>query len=250
MFFVHQRGRANGVYIFAMMLGATVVPMLASIQAVQAGWRVSYLTLAASASGLTAVFLLAFEETKFIRDTGPPALRHVESAAAETSKVQVSHAEFESPQQTPSTDTTEQSFPCRLRLRFLTTTGESLWKLFYYPVHMLYFPHVLFTSLQFGLGVLWVVLLGSATSILFSAPPYSFNAAGIGYLLSAPCVGSIGGVLYGGLIVDKAILFFARRNNNIFEPEMRLYLFLLPAVSTAVGLIVYGITVQKVSHCS
>ena len=62
----------------------------------------------------------------------------------------------------------------------------------------------------------------------------------------APFIGNLFGSIYSGPINDRAIRWFAKRNNGIFEPEMRLKLLHLPSVLMAGGLIMFGTTDARV----
>jgi hypothetical protein len=83
--------------------------------------------------------------------------------------------------------------------------------------------------------------------IFFSSPPYNFSTAGVGYVNIGPFVGALFGLVYGGPLSDWSVKYFAKRNNGIFEPEMRLYLLIGPALFMSGGLIVYGVTASMVS---
>ncbi|GAA3286217.1 hypothetical protein GCM10020218_047680 [Dactylosporangium vinaceum] len=63
-----------------------------------------------------------------------------------------------------------------------------------------------------------------------------------------PFVGNLLGSIYGGFLGDRLILFFAKRNKGYYEPEMRLYILHLPALTLAGGLIMFGTTVSRVNH--
>lgn len=62
-----------------------------------------------------------------------------------------------------------------------------------------------------------------------------------------PFVGNMFGSLYGGLLGDWVVVRLAKRNKGIFEPEMRLYILLLPALLMGAGLILFGVSADKVS---
>lgn len=80
----------------------------------------------------------------------------------------------------------------------------------------------------------------SAISVIFSAPPYNFSTAGVGYMAVGPFVGNVFGSLYGGPLSDWSIRWLARRNGGVFEPEMRLYILMPPTLIMSAGLIVFG----------
>lgn len=82
--------------------------------------------------------------------------------------------------------------------------------------------------------------------MVFSAPPYNFTTTGVGLMSLGPFVGNVLGSLYGGVLGDWIVVKLAKRNTGIFEPEMRLYILLLPALLIGAGLIMFGITADKV----
>lgn len=85
---------------------------------------------------------------------------------------------------------------------------------------------------------------------MFSAPPYNLNPQQIGFLFVAAFVGSLSGSLYGGTLVDWAVVWLTRRNGGWYEPEMRLYMLPLPALGMSAGLAVFGVTADRVCFLS
>ncbi|KAJ6444981.1 G protein-coupled receptor GPR1 [Purpureocillium lavendulum] len=246
-FFLHQRGTTNSIYMASVLAGSFLTPMAAGVQAVDQGWRRSYLTLAVVMTVLAVLFLVIFEETKFeapvLRGTAPgdgEAAHHGELAVDEKDGVSV--------QEDGEPRRAKPSFPRYLRLQFCSATDESLWRSYYQPVYACWLPHVIFASLQFASGVCWLVFMSSMISILFTAPPYNFDAAEVGFMFAGPCVGAVLGSLYGGPLVDKAVVWFARRNGGLFEPEMRLYLYPLPALLMSGGIVLFGVTADRGLH--
>lgn len=133
------------------------------------------------------------------------------------------------------------------RMRFVTATPESLWRLFIAPVSVLFLPHVLFTAVQYSSSICWLVLYSATSPIIFSAPPYLFTASGLGNMLLGPLVGTIIGSAYAGILSDRLVVLLAKRNNGIFEPEMRLHLLLPVYFAMGGGLIIFGVTAAHVS---
>lgn len=62
-----------------------------------------------------------------------------------------------------------------------------------------------------------------------------------------PFVGNFLGSVYGGVLGDWVVVKLAKRNRGIFEPEMRLYILLLPALLMGGGLVFFGISADNVS---
>ncbi|CAJ0554408.1 Ff.00g129210.m01.CDS01 [Fusarium sp. VM40] len=243
LFFVHHRGSANAVYFTAVMVGAFLAPMAAGVQASTQGWRWSYYTLSICLTVLFFVFLVAFEETKYIPvSVGQTEGVEVSSEHSNSKEDLDEKKKMEGDVATIATQT-EPTIPMnsyRQRLRFITKTNESLPRLFMMPLYVITLPHVMFTALQFASGVCWLVIFMQVTSIVFSAPPYLFTTAGVGYMALGPFVGNIFGSIYGGSFADWAIVRLARRNGGVFEPEMRLYPLVLTTIFMAGGIIMFG----------
>jgi hypothetical protein len=136
----------------------------------------------------------------------------------------------------------------RQRLTPWSYTPEPIWPYFYRPfVVLTTFPAVLFCAVQYACSIVWLNILLTVIAMVFPGPPYLFTPQQVGYMSLGPFVGNLIGSCYGGFFGDRSILFFARRNKGYYEPEMRLYILLLPAVTLCGGLIMFGATVAKVS---
>ncbi|RDA92659.1 hypothetical protein CP533_3703 [Ophiocordyceps camponoti-saundersi (nom. inval.)] len=228
MFFVHQRGTANGVYLIAFSAGSFLVAIAVGAQAETSGWRAPYLTLAAFMTVLSLLFIISLEETKAVF----PTARQLTTHPFESS----SPIKFKFPRFRP-------------RLQLSTPTNESLWKTAYQPVHTAWYPHVILTSLEYASGLCWLVVLCAVVSIVFAQEPYGFNAAQTGLMMcGGPLVGSLLGSVYGGYFSDWAVVRFARRNGGLLEPEMRLWLLPIPALLMSGGLALFGVTADRGMH--
>ncbi|KAM0330846.1 hypothetical protein ACHAQA_003801 [Verticillium albo-atrum] len=253
LFFVHQRGAANGVYFIAVMVGSFLTPMGAGAQAAKQGWRWSYYSISIVLSVLVIAFVFLFEETKYVPvsiGAREDDLHDVEELPA-TAEDDVKKKMSEDLSAIKSNAVGDVDIPMksyRQRLRLVTKTSEALPKTFMLPIRVICLPHIAFTALQFASGVCWLLMLLVGTSIVFSAPPYSFNTAGIGYMALGPFVGNIFGSIYGGVFADWLVVRLARRNGGIFEPEMRLYPLFLSTVTMSGGLIMFGVTAARGMH--
>lgn len=261
LFFVHQRGTANGVYFVAVMVGSFLTPMAGGAQAAAQGWRWSYYALSIALTLVVGIFAFAFEETKYIPLASSTTVQAAEVAAADNetkNEVDNSRASGDKDADTKDLDikmsqsntlgeVTPPLNTYKQRMRLVTPTNESLLRVAVAPVKVIFFPHVIFTGLQFASGVCWLVMMLIMTSILFSAPPYNFDTTGVGLMALGPFIGNIFGALYGGPFSDWSIKFFAKRNGGTFEPEMRLYTLLPPAIFMSGGLAMFGVTAGMVS---
>jgi hypothetical protein len=117
---------------------------------------------------------------------------------------------------------------------------------YYQPFLFLFtFPIVAFGALQYGLNISCLGILAGTQSSLYPLPPYNFSTIGVGNISIAPTIGSILGSLFGGPLVDWFLLALAKRNGGIYEPEMRLYLFIVPGLLMPAGLMMYGLTIAQ-----
>ncbi|PHH77438.1 hypothetical protein CDD80_607 [Ophiocordyceps camponoti-rufipedis] len=237
LFFVHQRGTVNGIYFIASKTGTSLTPMIAGAHAAKAGYRASYVSLAVCLTLITLLFAGTLEETKFVARDEDGDEKSVDMAeAASASEVDRIVAPLRAP------------FPRYLRLELITETKESLLSLFREPLQTWWWPHVLFASVVYGMGICWFVVLGTVTAIRFVQEPYGFDSAQVGYMFGASAIGAVFGCLYGGFLTDKSIQWLARRNGGVFEPEMRFYLLPLPAVTLSAGLVIFGATTDQGAH--
>lgn len=140
------------------------------------------------------------------------------------------------------------------RLAFYTldtqTTSEkrSVWMHIYQPFQILFtFPAVMFTALQYGFLIAMLAVLAVTQASLYPFEPYNFSAAGVGNMNIPPAIGAIIGSVFGGPLNDWFIVQVAKRRGGIYEPETRLWLFLIPGFCMPIGLFMYGLTISKVS---
>ncbi|KAF9878331.1 MFS transporter [Colletotrichum karsti] len=252
IFFVHQRGSANGLYFMAVMVGSFLTPLAAGSQAVAQGWRWSYYALSIALTVLFVMFVFLYEETKYVpvtvgeRQAFESGTPEFENDLTKTKSMEKNGLELNYTQSNITPSLPLNTY--RERMRLVTPTSESLVRVFVLPLHVITLPHVMFTALQFASGVCWLVLFMSVVSVVFSAPPYNFDTASIGYMTLGPFVGNIFGSLYGGPFADWAVLRLAKRNGGLFEPEMRLYPLFLPVITMAGGIVMFGVTADRGMH--
>lgn len=123
---------------------------------------------------------------------------------------------------------------------------RSIWAHIYQPFQILFtFPAVMFTALQYGFLIAMLAVLAVTQASLYPFEPYNFSAAGVGNMNIPPAIGAIIGSVFGGPINDYFILQVAKRRGGIYEPETRLWLFLIPGFCMPIGLFMYGLTISK-----
>lgn len=232
------------------MIGSFLTPMAAGSQAAGQGWRWSQYTLSIALTIISVLFLFLFEETKYVPVTFSQGEDPIDPPSPSANGDSKDTTDSKGGDVATITVGSTSSIPMntwRQRLRWTTTTPESLLKLFMMPLYAITLPHVIFTALQFASGVCWLVLYMTVSSIVFTAPPYNFDTAGVGYMTLGPFIGNIFGSIYGGPFSDWFIVKLARRNGGKYEPEMRLYPLIFPMFFMAGGIMMFGITVDRVS---
>ncbi|KAJ0415427.1 MFS general substrate transporter [Aspergillus carlsbadensis] len=264
LFFVHHRGGMNALYMTMVMIGSFLTPIAAGVQATREGWQASYRTLGICNAILFGLFVCFYEETKYTPIIS--GVRSHEAVIDDGLNLTVKNIkidwkpDIERPQRrldpnanaTPSHHELDHTIPLKTwqrRLALVTYTPEPIWPYFYRPFIVLAtFPAVLFCAVQYACGVAWLTIMSSVVALVFPIPPYLFTPEQIGYMSIGPFVGNLIGAVYGGFIGDRSILYFARRNGGFYEPEMRLYILHLPALTLAGGQIMFGVTVARGMH--
>jgi hypothetical protein len=139
--------------------------------------------------------------------------------------------------------------PLRRRLAFYTKNSSAGYRWYHHitqPVALLFqFPAVAFTAWLWSFCLCALSLVAVSGSDLLPFAPYNFSTIGVGNFNIPPAIGSVLGTIYGGQCVDWVIVKLAQRNGGIYEPEMRLFLFPLPALLMPIGLFMYGLSIAK-----
>ncbi|KJX92661.1 major facilitator superfamily transporter like protein [Zymoseptoria brevis] len=250
VYFVHQRGLMNSIYIWAMNVGGNLAVVAAGFATTSMGWRWVWWWFVIFFGLQLVVFIFGFEETKFRLDeatlvgqkpgsespssaTSPsraedqekkttknvtPVVNDTEANRSDTRNLSVVHIDHTIPRKT-----------YRQKLS-LTTTSPGNWLQFlrhsWQPFLILgSIPGVMYSSLVYAILLAWSTVQTAALSTIMLDAPYNFSASQIGLMSLAPFIGQTLGSLICGPLSDWTVLYLARRNNGIYEPEFRFYLF-------------------------
>lgn len=105
------------------------------------------------------------------------------------------------------------------------------------PWPLLVYPPVLYSFLSFSAVISWSICLLDTHASIFQAPPYNFTP-GINSLIYIPMIiGTVFGTYFGGAFTDRLAEWFARKNNGVFEPEIRLIAMIFPFFIVPMGLL-------------
>ena len=109
------------------------------------------------------------------------------------------------------------------------------------PLIFLTFPVIFYAGFCYGSNLVWFNVLNGTASLVLGGEPYNFVASMVGLSYVSPLIGVAIGSLYTGIIGDKIVLWMARRNRGILEPEHRLWLFAPSLLLIPGGLILWGV---------
>ena len=126
-----------------------------------------------------------------------------------------------------------------------TTTTPGYWPQFlrhtYQPFQILFtIPGVGYMSLVYGILQAWYCVMASSLGTYMIAPPYELSPTAVGLMNLSPFVGNTLGSLICGPLSDRLVLWLAKRRDGVYEPEMRLWLFVLFIPFQVAGAFWYG----------
>ncbi|EXJ83940.1 hypothetical protein A1O3_04607 [Capronia epimyces CBS 606.96] len=256
IFFLHQRGTMNAIYVFVINIGSLLAPVAAGYSAHSQGWPWIFWWCAVLLGINLLLFVFCYEETKYmvidgIEPRGSPPRREGTDDNMLSSK---SPEEFTTAVPLQQTQTQAGRPDRSLKTYWQRITHVSVtpggFKTFvrhaYQPFFILAtFPATAYTALQYGSLLSWYSVIAVTQTEYFSVAPYNFSTVGIGLLSLPPFIGCLVGAFYSGPLSDWSIQWLARRNNNIYEPEMRLYIAILPILLGPAGLFLYGYSLAK-----
>lgn len=114
------------------------------------------------------------------------------------------------------------------------------------PFILFAYPSVLWSTLVYSLSVGWLIVLSESVSFVYkNQETYNFSALGVGLVYLAPFIGGVCGTAIAGKLSDVIVQYMARRNGGVYEPEFRLVMAIPIAISTAIGLMGFGWSVEE-----
>ncbi|KAF2768726.1 MFS general substrate transporter [Teratosphaeria nubilosa] len=253
VFFVHQRGLMNAIYIWTANVGSNLGVVASGFITDDMGWRWVWWFCAIFFGIQLIMFVFGFEETKF---------NHTESLAARQGSIvtvpggpigersKINHESEKTPSEKQSTvdmdagsvedavrnlsiihinpDIPRKTYWQKLSL---TTTSPGKWSDFlchaWQPFLILgSIPGVTFCCLTYAILLALSTVQSTVLSDYMIDPPYNFDSAQIGLMSLGPFIGTTLGSLVVGPVSDWWVIRLSKRNDGIYEPEMRFWVFL------------------------
>ncbi|KAH7386198.1 major facilitator superfamily domain-containing protein [Cadophora sp. MPI-SDFR-AT-0126] len=219
-FFVHHRGFGLSWYILGVTTGSYLGPIAAGFVIQSMGWR-WVLGFYAIFMGMIAIIIFfGLEETAFNRQ--------VHSTGNMTSEL--------------PPPTSKKSYWAKVRLITILPTEKSLLMAILEPARLLLHPIVIWSGCVYGFAIAWLVVMSTSANTVFQNPAfgYNFSFTAVGLTNISPLIGGVLILYTGGAGTDRFMVWRAKRNNGIMEPESRIYSVFIGGPIMAAGLFLYG----------
>ncbi|KAL8660849.1 MAG: hypothetical protein Q9202_006132 [Teloschistes flavicans] len=253
LYFTHERGSYIALYGFALLSSSYLAPVLAGFINDGQGWE-WVLYWCAILCGLGFLFLLfCMEETNYSRKTmtvpDSDAEKQSSSLAAQTGNHNTNNNDnpdtrtVDADIDPPKIPHPKQPYRQKLKLfdRQLLDRPNRLRGMILRPLIFLTFPVIFYSGFSYGSNLVWFNVLNGTASLILSAKPYAFSSSMVGLSYISPLLGATLSMLYTGPLGDRFILYTARKNKGIMEPEHRLWLFTLSLILLPGGLLLWGV---------
>jgi len=224
VFFMHQRGRALGLFTVSFTTGAHIAPILGGLVGQYLGWRWCFKFCSLLDAFLVIMVFFCYPETLYVRDLSRLA-RSREERPKFTTKL----------------------FFKRLRLFSRYPELKLRANQFVIPVFkMAKYPSVLFPALYYCSQYGFSSNLPATTVAAIFSSRFGWDTLqiGLGYG-GALSIGGILGELLAGMVIDAIVMRERKKLGRADPPpEIRLKAIWTGAVICPIGLLIYGFTIE------
>ncbi|KAF7561496.1 hypothetical protein G7046_g2645 [Stylonectria norvegica] len=281
VFFVHQRGRMNAIYVWVWLLSSYMGSFIAGFVAKGQGWRWVWWWNAIFFGIIIFVVFFMYEETKFSPPSPPSIAASPPGAgnrASTTSQGENDADDKNYALERKSTDlketrhskgvtdiaSVEEASPIDItpvainhniprktylqRLAITTTTASSgepnssFLRHMYQPLILLgTIPAIAYAALVYGILVGLGDVMSTTMSVFLTEAPYNFSSDQVGLMHLPRMIGVTIGAVLVGPMSDWWIVWLSRRRNGIYDPEMRLWCMVPFLPFVPVGALMFGI---------
>ena len=242
IFFLHERGQWMGVYFAAYFFGCFVGPIIAGNMAQALGWR-TFFWLCTGVSSLNFFSLLFFfAETKYHRGMSSPDGTEDQNSSTDVkgkdSGITSAIIEHSSNAKMALGNGRPGRRQWYLIQKPYPNAVSSLLRDIVTPVFILGFPIIAWTVFVVEASANTLLAMNLTQSPVFAAPPYHFTPGQVGFVNFAFVVGGMIGMITAGPLSDWVAKRLTVRNNDVREPEMRLWAMVPYFAAMVLGCIV------------
>lgn len=263
IFFQHQLGSVLTVYILATSVGSFLGPLIAHLISELMTFRwVGW--MGAIICGATLLVTLFFcEETVFPREKYAPVydsnslpisedLEDKKDEKDEDKRVGANTTSHTKELVVDCETGDEKPTPLLKRIAIITPSPYLIGYGFkqYLERFVVYFkvftlPAVWLSGLLWGLQDAYMTFFLTTQDTFFYDDPWNKSETGVAVMNVATLIGAVVGCFMAGVLSDKQVLWMAKRNNGVMEPEYRLWLLFITLIISPVGLIMFGVGADK-----
>lgn len=264
IFFQHQLGSVLTVYIMATSIGSFLGPLIAHLISEAQGFRWVGWWGAIICGATLIVILFTCEETVFDRNKYVPVfesekVQEQEEFADDKKEAADDSQMFSTVESSTQLATTndadveadpfkEKLLPYHKRIALITPSSyiEGLGFKQYVKRFVVYFkvftlPAVWISGILWGLQDAYMSFFLTTQDTYFYDEPWGYSETGVAIMNVATLVGAVIGCIMSGVLSDKHVLWLAKRNNGLYEPEYRLWLLFITIIISPLGLIMFGV---------
>lgn len=275
IYFAHERAYRVGIYTLLLLGGKNLVPMFGAFvfQNLNRHWLFWIITIIA---GINLFLHFFFVPETFWNRPPTPNQRSIDETRAarkalkkrmtshslvhpnqfalyhedeEVDNMSIdSHTEAQNPVGIVRTNSTggslrniqKKSFIKELHLFSGRHTKDKWWMVFLRPFVLFFYPHICFGAFFYAFAVVWLIMISEVISEIFTNPPYGYSKLTVGLFYISPFVGGSLGSMVAGRVSDLLVRYMVKKNNGIYEPELRLIMVIPSVITTCIGLMGFG----------
>lgn len=239
LFFEYERGQKLGLWVLALDMGLLVGPLIGGFVSLVDQYWVAWLTAI-----LFGVLLVA--EILFLPETLYPRKLILSRLPTTITEVGLGDDPEKTLAKVPLDIKRTKNLPFVNFTKIAGVEHPKPWDAFMQFCKLWSFPNIAISVFFYCFAWYWWVL-SVITYLPVAYPQYAANIQGLLFL------GLILGTLIceifcSGTLSDRIVSLLAKKNNDIRVAEMRLWLVYPAVIITAVGLILWGISVDKGYH--
>lgn len=231
LFFFHEHARKIGIWYVIFLTSPFAGPLLGNFMIAGLGeWRPVFWLVFAFNAALLGMILIFFDETRYNRSVA------IEKQPQRDDGVFARFVRILG------------IWQLKHHAGYFDGVVDSYWKL----VVVCFKPIIPVTVLIYGVVFMWSIGINQSSSVLLETPQalggYGLSAKSIGYVYFTPIVATLIGEGFGHFYNDYLVRRHAKRHNNTFVPEVRLWATYPMAIIMVPGLVLVGQTLERHLH--